>query len=231
MPEQDVDDTAILIARMRGQVYGMLAAAFDYPTPDLYVFIENGAYADSLIETVTVLYSDLEDKISGPSVTLCAATSLSEQEADYLQTFETGVPNPPVPLYEGLSVHPTERANILLELKAFFKEFGLTMNKELRELEDSVTAELEFMQFLAVKEAQALENGWDRRPYRRAQRDFMARHLSKWLPKLAQRAGEVPSSFYRSVAQIAAMFVERDEIAVRDVNDDTLLAADLIPST
>src|SRR5262249_14108557 len=101
-----------------------------------------------------------------------------------------------------------------LELKAFFKQFGLTMNQAAGELEDSVTAELEFMQFLAVKEAKALESSGDCRPYRRAQHDFLVRHLGLWLPKLAQSASDVTASFYRSLAQIAAMFVERDQSAV-----------------
>jgi len=232
MAAPDVNNDMILIARTRARIYAMLAAAFDYPTPDFYVVLESGAYADGLTDMIGALYPDLADQMAGPAVTLCAATSLSDQQSDYLRTFETGMPKPPVQLYEGLGVRPTERASILLELKAFFRQFGLTMNKSLREFEDSVTAELEFMQFLAMKEVDALENGWDCGPYRHAQHDFLVRHLGKWLPKLAKSASEVQSSFYRSVAQIAAMFVERDEIAIlRDLSSDAALAADLIPST
>lgn len=210
MAEQEYIDDPVVVAVLRSRVYAMLASAFVYPTQTLYADIESGAYADSLTETVTALYPDLEDQIAGPAVTLCAATSLSEQEADYLRTFETSLPKPAVPLYEGMSARPAERAGILLELKAFFSEFGLAMNKTLGEFEDNLTAELEFMQFLAAKEAEAIKNGSDRRPYQLAQHDFLARHLSKWLPGLAQSASEIPSSFYRSALQIAAMFVQRD---------------------
>lgn len=210
MAEQEYIDDPVVVAVLRSRVYAMLASAFVYPTQMLYSDIETGAYADSLTETATALYPDLEDQIAGLAVTLCAATSLSEQEADYLRTFETGLPKPAVPLYEGMSARPAERAAILLELKAFFSEFGLTMNKALGEFEDNLTAELEFMQFLAAKEAEAIQNGSDRRSYQLAQHDFLTRHLNKWLPGLGQSASEIQSSFYRSAVQIAAMFVQRD---------------------
>lgn len=218
--QDDVEDM-VLVARARSRVYGMLAAAFGYPTLELYTHVESGTYADRLTETVGALYADLEDQIAGLAVTLCAAASLADQEADYLRIFETDVPKPAVSLYEGMSAKPAERAATLLELKAFFRQFGLAMNESVGELEDSVMAELEFMQFLAAKEAEAIEIGRDRRPYQLAQRDFLGRHLGKWLPDLAHSAAGVSSSFYRSAAQIAAMFVGRDEIAVlRSLQDD-----------
>jgi putative dimethyl sulfoxide reductase chaperone len=214
MSEQDTIDDVALIALARSRVYAMLAAAFRYPVPEFYSDIESGRYADNLTETVTAIFSDLEDQIAGPAVTLCAATSLCDQEADYLRIFETDMPKPAVSLYEGMSTNAAERIGILLELKAFFSQFGLTMNKELGELEDNLTAELEFMQFLAAKEAEAIQTGRDPKPYRLAQCDFLTRHLGAWLPSLAQSAGEVTSSFYRSAALIAAMFVQHDQIAV-----------------
>lgn len=230
MSEQNAMDERTLVALARSRVYAMLAAAFRYPTPEFYAEVESGNYADDLTETVTAIYSDLEDQIAGPAVTLCAATSLPDQEADYLRIFETGVPKPAVSLYEGMSAKPAQRAEILLELKAFFSQFGLTMNEELGELEDNLTAELEFMQFLAAKEAQTIESNGEARPYQLAQRDFLTRHLGKWLPDLARSANDVNSSFYRSAMTIAAMFVERDEIAAFHVQHEYAETAEPLPS-
>ena len=211
----DLTNDVILVARTRSRMYALLALAFDYPTAEFYHALESRLYPDGICDIVAALYPDLGEEVAAVGVTLGAAPTLLDQQSEYLETFETAVPKPAAALYEGLGGPPGERADILLELKAFLRRFGLKMNDALREFEDSATAELEFMQFLAMKEAEALENGWDSRPYRHAQHDFLARHPGRWLPGMARSAREAKSVFYRSVAQIAAMFVERDEIGIR----------------
>jgi DMSO reductase family type II enzyme chaperone len=206
-----------LVAMVRSRTYAALAGAFRYPTPEFFAEINGGAFAEELPALVTAVYPDLDDEIASAVVTLCSANSLAEQQADYLRTFETSLPKPALSLNEGLYANPAERAVILLELKAFLTQFGLAMNDDLREVEDSLMAELEFMQFLAAKEAQAIEFDRDARPYRHAQRDFLVRHLGRWVPRFAQDATEIDSSFYRSIATIASNFVARDESALREV--------------
>jgi DMSO reductase family type II enzyme chaperone len=216
MSENEMMKDGALVAMIRSRTYAALAGAFRYPTPEFFAEIKTGAFAEELPTLVTAAYPDLDDEIAGALVTLCSANSLAEQQADYLRVFETGLPKPALALNEGLYANPAERAAILLELKAFLTRFGLVMNEEFREVEDSLMAELEFMQFLAAKEAQAIELDRDEQPYRRAQRDFLIRHLGRWVPRIAQDAAEIDSSFYRSIATIASNFVARDESALRE---------------
>jgi DMSO reductase family type II enzyme chaperone len=70
------------------------------------------------------------------------------------------------------------------EVVRFYNHFDLTLSESPRELPDHVTTELEFLHFLAFREAQAIEQGAEPDPFRRAQRDFIARHLGRWVPKL-----------------------------------------------
>ena len=76
------------------------------------------------------------------------------------------------------------RMKTMEEVVRFYNHFGLTLSESPRELPDHVTTELEFLHFLAFREAQAIEQGAEADPFRRAQRDFIARHLGRWIPKL-----------------------------------------------
>jgi DMSO reductase family type II enzyme chaperone len=195
---------------VRSRVYAMLSAVFSYPDEEFFAQLANGTFATELVETISALYPDVARSITEQEFALRASATLQDLEAEYLRIFETGVPKPPVSLYESAYIRDTQRASILLELKSFFDHFGLTVASESHELEDQIVAELDFMQFLAAKEAQAIEGQLDAAPYRRAQRDFLARHLGRWLPAMAQSASAIPAGFYRSASMITATFVERD---------------------
>jgi DMSO reductase family type II enzyme chaperone len=71
------------------------------------------------------------------------------------------------------------------EVTRFYHHFGLSLGGESRELPDHITTELEFMHFLTFQEVSALQKGQDRRPFLRAQRDFLQRHLARWVPQVA----------------------------------------------
>jgi DMSO reductase family type II enzyme chaperone len=73
------------------------------------------------------------------------------------------------------------------EAVRFYNHFGLTLSGEPRELPDHLSTQLEFLHYLAYREAEALQTGVDAGPYQRAQRDFIARHPGAWIPKLCQR--------------------------------------------
>lgn len=198
----------------RSRVYAMLSVAFSYPDEEFFAQLANGTFATELVETISAVYPDAARGVTEQELALRASATLQGLEAEYLRIFETGVPKPPVSLYESAYIRDTQRAGILLELKSFFDHFGLTLASESHELEDQIVAELDFMQFLTAKEAQAIDRQFDPTPYRRAQRDFLTRHLGRWLPAMAQSASTIPAGFYRSASTITAMFVECDLTSV-----------------
>ena len=140
-------------------------------------------------------------------------------ETAYISAFETNMPEPSVSLYEGSHHLQGNKSGLLLELKSFYRAFGLTIADSENDLEDALTAELEFMQFLTAKQAQAEEGTLDRSPYVRAQRDFLQRHLAAWLPALdAEAESKLKHPFYRALTTLTNDFVAFDVKAIeRDV--------------
>jgi TorA maturation chaperone TorD len=68
--------------------------------------------------------------------------------------------------------------------------------------------ELEFMAFLAKKEADAMEQGKDPAPYRLTQLDFLERHLAKWVPKLDEKVQKrIKEPFYRGASSFLREFL------------------------
>ncbi len=109
-----------------------------------------------------------------------------------------------------------DRAIRQLEVKKFYRFFGLDLSKAIRELPDHIAHEFEFMHFLAHQAVRAGPThpggGAGRRAqYVHAQKDFLEQHVSKWVPRfcnaLKTQAG-VP--FYEQLAEFTAHLVQDD---------------------
>jgi len=208
---------ASIKAMGRSHVYMALAYGFGLPDKETYARVASVSYAEEIASALTVCAPDLLeffDESVAPD--LAVACDYQEFESSYLSAFETNMPTPSVSLYEGSYLPSGGRPLLLLELKGFFSVFGLGMSKEANDFEDTLTAELEFMQFQAAKQAQAIEGRMEIAPYLKAQRDFLERHLAVWLPKLcAEIEQNVKFPFYRALARLMARFVQRDAEVVK----------------
>ncbi|ARJ65136.1 hypothetical protein WV31_05400 [Magnetospirillum sp. ME-1] len=201
------------MAAFRAEAYGLLAEAFSYPEEMICRNIIDGQLQAELCDTISQVYPGsavavlaLAEELAVPSGTDCDAV-----ESAYLCSFELDAPSSPCPLYEGAHIRDTERAEILLEVKSFYQNFGLAVSADLNAPEDHLTAELEFMAFLAAKQADAEETGKDPAPYLMAQRDFLERHLGRWLPLLATTAEhKVAFGFYRAMCRLVGTYVAGD---------------------
>ena len=57
-----------------------------------------------------------------------------------------------------------------------------------------------------------LQGGSDPGPFRRAQRDFAARHPGRWIPKLRERLeGQDPMPFFRELVSQLERFLAHDQ--------------------
>lgn len=91
----------------------------------------------------------------------------------------------------------------------FYNYFGLRITPGL--MPDHVTVELEFMHYLAHREAEARQGGGDTDSYLRAQRDFLERHLNGWWPlALAAAQRHRPQRFYRSLMTLILRLVSAE---------------------
>ncbi len=183
------DRTKRAVARSR--VYLALALGFRYPTP----------------ETVAALHEELDalrsshEGLDAPTLQSLsavdqAAKGLSfeefETESLFVFTHVTSTDcNPSETAYT--ATHLFQQAQKLANLNGFYRAHGVEPGKERA---DHISVELEFMAFLAQKEAYAAFRGRTRRlaAARDTQREFLERHLGVWIRTFAlfvvAKAGE-----------------------------------------
>lgn len=215
--DSDIESDLAIKALARSHIYAALAQGFSLPEKGMYELMRVGVYMDNLASALDACAPDLlgyfEQEIA-PDLQI--DVSYQDFESAYFSAFETNLPDPSVSLYEGSYLKSGGRPLLLLELKGFFSNFGLEMGKHANDFEDTLPAELEFMQFLTAKQAQAEGGAIELAPYLKAQKDFLERHLEVWLPALcAEIEKSVKPAYYRALAKFMAEFVRRDIEEVR----------------
>jgi DMSO reductase family type II enzyme chaperone len=195
------------VAAVRSRMYRLLAIAFGFPDDALYEAVRDGAFARTLADVVLALPYDLTGAVSlalgGVDV------SAAEFESDYIRLFDVGAAGPPCPLYGGL--YGGDRMKVMEDATRFYNFFHLHLAPDMRELPDHVTTELEFLHYLTFREAEAHDRGGDAASLLRAERDFLERHLCRWVPQLAARlAKQEACPFFPALVRLAAAFFDAD---------------------
>lgn len=128
-------------------------------------------------------------------------------EAEYLAAFEVGREGSAVPLFEGMHSGDSGRDGILQDLLRFYEFFDAKLSETDREYPDHIVTEFEFLAWLCLQEHAAEEKDSDPLPFRRAQRDFISRHVAVWLPVFCRRL-EATGTAYAQYAPALAEIVE-----------------------
>ena len=195
-------------AANRSRMYQLLGAAFAFPDEDFFEAVHDGTFATTLAEMCVGLPYDLTraatlDLIAG-------GTSCAEFESEYIRLFDVGPAGPPCPLYGG--VYIGDRMKVMEDATRFYNFFHLRLSTEMRELPDHITTEMEFLHYLTFREAEACQEGLDVSSLLRAERDFLARHLCKWMPHLQARlAKQTTLSFFPALVRFTAAFLAADQ--------------------
>ena len=191
----------------RSRLYQLLALAFAFPDEDLHEAVRDGAFAALIADACAGLPYNLADVIA--SDLRVAPASYTDFESEYIRLFDVGAAGPPCPLYGG--VYIGDRMKVMEDATRFYNFFHLRLSSQMRELPDHITTELEFLHYLTFREAEVRQQGLDPSSLLRAQRDFLARHLCKWLPRLRARlAKQTAPPFVHALVDFAAAYVERD---------------------
>ncbi len=131
--------------------------------------------------------------------------------------------------YGDLKADPLFQPHRLADLAAFYRAFGLQVADDADERHDHICLELEFMSFMAAKEAYALEHQLDPEDLvlgRNAQRRFLREHLGRWTPALARRLVRMAAdSPLGALANLTRAFIEAECVCVGVVpgSEDLLL--------
>jgi DMSO reductase family type II enzyme chaperone len=182
-------------AAARSLVYRSLSEAFDYPTEERWTALDSGDWP-------TAIAAVAEHLPWVPSFEDSEVPPLAELQQAYVSLFEVGVGRPFCPLYEGS--HRNGRLKLMEDLVRFYEYFGIRTLPG--DHPDHLCAELDFMHYLAFKEAAAEERDDSTADLRRAQRDFLDRHLCRWLPRLRTRLGR--DSEIRRPREVPAVYME-----------------------
>ncbi len=107
------------------------------------------------------------------------------------------------------------KSQTLAKLNALYEQFGVVPNPQLKDREDHLSVELEFMQLLAAKEAYAEENGHggDKLALcRGAQKKFLENHLGLWGRAFSGRldAHTGGRRFYGALARLLDAYLEHE---------------------
>ncbi len=180
-------------AAARSRAYALFTEALAYPDDELRETLVEGGLVIPLQESLTTL----SPRFALPDAqwqALRDIASTDELAVEHTRLFDVGASGPPCPLYGGL--YAGDRMKTMEEAVRFYNYFGLTLSEEQRELPDHIATQLEFMHYLTYREVEALQAGVDPGAYRRAQRDFVGRHLGSWVPKLCQRLEKEEAGAY-----------------------------------
>lgn len=195
-------------AASRSRVYQLLSIAFGFPDDETYAAITDGTLAAAVADACLRLPYD----ISG-AATLALSDgggSPVDFEAEYIRLFDVGAAGPPCPLYGG--AYGGDRMKVMEDATRFYHFFDLRLAGQRRELPDHITTEVEFMHYLTFREAEVRGHGIDPAPLLRAQRDFLARHLCRWVPRLQARlAKQRTVAFFPALVRFAAAFFAADQ--------------------
>jgi TorA maturation chaperone TorD len=106
-----------------------------------------------------------------------------------------------------------------LAVKQLYREAGMAISEDYKDLPDHVGLELACMEFLCKVEGQA----WERedltevRRVRHLEGRLLHDHLLQWVPALCQRIREnAPGPFYRGIASLTVAYLTQEAKALAD---------------
>jgi DMSO reductase family type II enzyme chaperone len=166
----------------RSGVYQTFSRIFIVPDEDSYQIAVEGKWPEKLREAAALLAYDFDFGVAA----LAPSVSAEDHQAEYIRLFEVGVgEGPPAPIVGG-AYNSGDRRKQMEEVARFFEYFGLKTSADDPRPPDHLATELEFMQYLAFKEAAAASPRLGA-SFHRAQDDFLERQLVGWLEQFAAR--------------------------------------------
>ncbi len=210
----------IMVPVSRSTTYRLLSQVFKDPTLDFFEELRSGDFLSELWDNMSDLhymlpYLQSRLYLLDKTERELRHVAFEEFAAEYTRIFAAGVPLPVCSPLEGLQEQSQDREALLLQVSAFYRQFGLVTQGRNGSSKpaDHLSTELEFLHYLAFKEAQAVSTsaGEARRGYILAQRDFLQNHLTHWMPKFCRRLeASCRISFFGDLAATAADFVAFD---------------------
>jgi TorA maturation chaperone TorD len=217
--------TEAACAAARGQLYGFLAGAFlRPPTAQSVSPILDDAVLRQLAEQFG---AEAVEELEQFRSRFDGSWDALDQEYQDLFTVPLGRYVTPYEavyrderLVDGEVVRGLLMGPSTLAVKAIYRDAGVEVADDVRELPDHIGLELGCMQVLCDAEARAREEG-DGDAVARAQalqRRLLQEHLRQWTPRLCERIRvNAPGPFYRGIVALTEAFLDQ-EAGTRDAS-------------
>lgn len=198
-------------ALARSQCYRLLALLYRYPEAEDLEAIRalGGSLAREAATTMAPAVRAALEELAGAR----AGAGLAEAQEAYVRAFGH-VTLPDCPLYEtacGIG-DPFAQAQALADLAGFFRAFGLDMRSGAGERADHLSVELEFMHYLAYREAFARAHHGPREveTIRDGERCFLECHLGRWAPVVARALEARADGWLGAAGRLLGAFLEAE---------------------
>jgi putative dimethyl sulfoxide reductase chaperone len=153
--------------------------------------------------------------------------ALLDLARDYVRVFIGHGVNGHSAAYPYESVHTSEKRLMMqqarTEVLAVYRANNLKKDERWRECEDHIAVELEFMQVMCRRTAQALREGDEGAATQMlaTQRDFVTNHLANWVPMLvADMLRFSETELYRGLAELTLGFVQTEGELLGELLDE-----------
>ncbi len=200
----------ITIKRCRSESYRLLAACF-YPPDDIWLNQEN--FFEDIASALTSICPNatnfpLQMKKSAVQY------DVKDLSVEYARLF-VGPYELLAPPYGSVYLDQGKRVmgDSTIAITKMYREYGLNIADDFKELPDHIAVELEFMYYLIYKEIEALQQDEhkERQSFLEAQKRFMASFLGKFAYLFCGKIKEGTSNkFYQALADCVSVFVIND---------------------
>lgn len=193
----------------RSSLYGFLALVFrEEPTAAFLRKMRSAQVLDAL-SSAGVRFD--EEFFACPDEEL-----LDDLAVEYTRLFIG--PGKHIPPCEGAQREGALWGRTTSEVARLIENCGLRYNPEYHDLPDNIGVELEFMQEVTRREAEA----WEREDSSEAlhclqiESEFIGKHLARWVPQFCEKVShEAESSFYREMAVLTDSFIQFEYKEIR----------------
>ena len=228
MTEEILEETLtsselIDLFKQRGATYGLLSR--------LYAREVDAALLDELHGTLWPVRTGTEagdegNRLIATYLSGIWENTLTELAADYMRTFFGHGYSGHAAAYPFESVYSSEKRLLMQsardEVLALYRAAGLSKQESWKEGEDHIALELEFMQRMALRAAEALaEDAEDEAvAYLRTSYDFLENHLINWVPMMVtDMRMHARTLFYQGLGQLTLGTIQEDEAVLRELLD------------
>ena len=194
----------------RSHVYQFLALGLGYP--DATVLARMKELLEPLAISLEVIGECNDASAARDLSAVLDAMEIDDLEASYVGCFGHTI-SKECPPYETeyQQSHIFQKSQALADVVGFYKAFGLESRADFHDRPDHISVELEFMQFLCLKEAYARAEGHADEQLaicRDAQERFLDDHLGRWgLAFVGRLEIKAKHSPYEPVAGLLARFL------------------------